>query len=414
MLDKQSVLIKDSEYEQIDYEKGFSNSINKIKEEGRYRTFTDLSRIAGKYPYAYDHITKKKIIIWCINDYLCMGQNKEVLEAHNQAALEMGVGSGGTRNIAGSHHAIMELEKELSELHDKEAALVFTSGYVSNDATISTLIKIFPDCIIFSDKSNHSSIIEGIRRSGAEKYVYNHNDIADLEEKLKQVDISRPKLIIFESVYSMDGLISPIRAICDLADRYNAMTYVDEVHAVGIYGRRGAGLCEEFGVMNRLTIIEGTLAKGFGVMGGYITGSQNLINAIRSHASGFIFTTSLTPAIASAALTSIKHLKNSNIERNRLKERVQRLKYRLDQEGIRFFQNNSHMVPVMINDPNLCRQISHELLREYNIFVQHINYPTVPKGTERLRITPTPAHTDEMIEDLVKALKQLLIKYNIL
>ena len=393
------------EYPTIDYDQYFVDAANLLKAEGRYRVFGDIERIVGKHPIAYDHHRKKEITIWCINDYLGMSQNPAVIAAANNANSTMGVGSGGTRNIGGTHHPIVELEAELADLHNKEASLVFTSGYISNDASISTLAKLLPDCIIFSDQDNHASIIEGIKRSNAEKHIYRHLDLEDLEAKLRAVDINRPKLIIFESVYSMDGRISPIEKICDLADKYNALTYVDEVHAVGLYGKRGGGICEKLGLMDRLSIIEGTLAKGFGVIGGYITGSKLLIDAIRSHAAGFIFTTSLPPALAAAAITSIRYLKNSNKERDALHSNVAKLKKRLREENIPFIENDSHMIPVMINNPILSKMVSEMLLDEFSIFVQHINYPTVQKGEERLRITPTPPHTDEMIESLVFALK---------
>jgi 5-aminolevulinate synthase len=389
----------------INYDQYFIDATNILKTEGRYRVFGDIERFVGKHPIVYDHKRQKEITIWCINDYLGMSQNEAVIATANKANSAMGVGSGGTRNIGGTHHAMIELETELADLHQKEAALVFTSGYVSNDASISTLVQLMPNCAIFSDQDNHASIIEGIRRSNAQKYVYRHLDMDDLEAKLKQADINQPKLIIFESVYSMDGRISPIEKICDLADKYNALTYVDEVHAVGLYGKRGGGICEKLGLMDRLTIIEGTLAKGFGVIGGYITGSKLIVDAIRSYAAGFIFTTSLPPALAAAATTSIRYLKNSNKERDALHRNAAKLKQRLREENIPFIENDSHMVPVMINNPILSKMVSEALLDEFDIFVQHINYPTVAKGTERLRITPTPPHTNEMIESLVFALK---------
>jgi 5-aminolevulinate synthase len=397
----------------LDYNQYFIDAIDELKTEGRYRIFSDIERSVGEHPIVYDHKRKKNITLWCINDYLGMSQNSKVIAAANKANSEMGVGSGGTRNIGGTHHPMVRLEEELADLHDKEAGLVFTSGYVSNDASISTLAKLLPNCVMFSDQENHASIIEGIRRSNVEKHVYNHLDMQDLEEKLKSVDINLPKIILFESVYSMDGRISPIEEICDLADKYNALTYVDEVHAVGLYGKRGGGICETLGIMNRLSIIEGTLAKGFGVIGGYITSSSVIIDAIRSYAAGFIFTTSLPPALAEAAITSIQHLKNSKKERESLHSNAMKLKKKLREVNIPFIENESHMVPVMVNDPVLSRQISEMLLDEFSIFVQHINYPTVPKGTERLRVTPTPLHTDEMIDDLVEALKTSFIKFKI-
>lgn len=392
------------------YAQYFTDATDTLKTEGRYRIFSDIERCVNRRPVAYDHKRQKEITIWCINDYLGMSQHPKVIEAANKANSSMGVGSGGTRNIGGTHHPIIELETELADLHQKEASLVFTSGYVSNDTTISTLAKLLPNVVMFSDQDNHASIIEGIKRGGSEKIIYKHLDLIDLENKLKSVDINRPKIILFESVYSMDGCISPIKEICDLADKYNAITYVDEVHAVGLYGKRGGGICEKLDLMDRLSIIEGTLAKGFGVMGGYITASQEIIDAIRSYASGFIFTTSLPPALAAAATTSIKYLKTSHKERDALHNNATLLKQKLREENIPFIDNDSHMVPVMVNDPNLTRQISEILLDEYSIFVQHINYPTVQKGSERLRITPTPFHTKKMIEELVSALKTAFVR----
>lgn len=395
------------------YNQYFAAAIDNIKNEGRYRIFSNIERCVKKRPIAYDHNRKKEIVIWCINDYLGMSQHQDVINAANKANSTMGVGSGGTRNIGGTHNPIIELESELADLHNKEASLVFTSGYVSNDTSIATLAKLLPNLTIFSDQDNHASIIEGIRRGGGDKFIYNHLDVYDLEKKLKQVDINIPKLIVFESVYSMDGCIAPIKEICDLADKYNALTYVDEVHAVGLYGKRGGGICEQLGLMDRLSIIEGTLAKGFGVMGGYITGDKIVIDAIRSYAPGFIFTTSLPPALTAAATASVKYLKNSSMERNLLHNNADKLKQKLREANIPFIENESHMVPVMVNDPVLSRKISEILLDEFSIFVQHINYPTVKKGTERLRITPTPFHTDEMIEDLVNSLKIVFARVNL-
>lgn len=388
----------------------FTDAINTLKTEGRYRIFSDIERCVNRRPVAYDHKKQKEITIWCINDYLGMSQHPKIIEAANKANSTMGVGSGGTRNIGGTHHPIIELEAELADLHQKDASLVFTSGYVSNDTTISTLAKLLPNVVMFSDQDNHASIIEGIKRGGSEKIIYKHLDMVDLENKLKSVEINRPKLILFESVYSMDGCISPIKEICDLADKYNALTYIDEVHAVGLYGKRGGGICEKLGLMDRLSIIEGTLAKGFGVMGGYITASKEIIDAIRCYAAGFIFTTSLPPALAAAATTSIKYLKNSYKERDALHNNARILKQKLKEEGIPFIKNDSHMVPVMVNDPILSCKISEILLDEFSIFVQHINFPTVQKGTERLRITPTPFHNEKMIEELVLALKTAFVR----
>ncbi|MGB4191330.1 MAG: 5-aminolevulinate synthase [Rickettsiales bacterium] len=398
----------------VDYDKYFIDAVNLLKTEGRYRVFSDIQRAVNEHPIVYDHKRKKEIVIWCINDYLGMSQKSEVIESANRANSLMGVGSGGTRNIGGTHHCLVELENELADLHQKEAGLVFTSGYISNDASISTIVKLLPNCVVFSDQENHASIIEGIRRSEARKFVYKHLNVNDLEDKLKAVDINQPKLIIFESVYSMDGKISPIKQICDLADKYNALTYIDEVHAVGLYGKRGGGICEQLGLMDRISIIEGTLAKGFGVLGGYITGSKTIVDAVRSYASGFIFTTSLPPALASAATTSIRYLKNNNKEREALHSNAKKLKLKLQEANIPFIENDSHMIPVIVNDPILSRKISEILLDEFSIFVQHINYPTVQKGTERLRITPTPLHTDEMIENLVAALKIAFIRLKLI
>lgn len=400
-------------YTKLDYNQYFTNAIDQLKSEDRYRIFSEIERIAGKHPIVYDHKRKKNITIWCINDYLGMSQHPDVIKAANQANFNMGVGSGGTRNIGGTHHAIVELEKELADLHQKEAALVFTSGYVSNDATISTLAKLLPNCVMLSDQDNHASIIEGIRRGNAHKYIYQHLDMEDLESKLKSIDIDRPKIILFESVYSMDGKVSPIRKICDLAEKYNALTYVDEVHAVGLYGKKGAGMCEELGLIDRLSIIEGTLAKGYGVIGGYIAANKNIIDAIRSYAAGFIFTTSLPPSLAVAATTSIRYLKESSKEREQLHENAKILKNKLKENNIPFIENESHMVPVIVNNPVLSKKISEILLDEYSIFVQHINFPTVARGTERLRITPTPLHTFSMIEELVNALAEIFNKLNI-
>jgi len=395
------------------YEDRFDEAVLKIKSEGRFRQFTDLARIAGSFPYAHDITNNRQIVIWCINDYLGMGQHPDVINASLEATISMGVGSGGTRNIGGSHNKIIELEREIADLHNKEAALVFTSGYVSNEATISALAKIFPDMVIFSDQQNHASIIEGIKRSGCEKVIFNHNDATDLKSKLKTYGISRPKLIVFESVYSMDGITAPIKTYCDLADEYNAMTYIDEVHAVGMYGPRGGGMCEELGLMNRLTIIEGTLSKGFGVMGGYIAAAQNIIDAIRLIASGFIFTTSLPPSITAAATASIRHLKKSHVERNQLRANVGFLKDLLTKRNVNFVKNESHMIPVIIGDPTLCKKVSDRLFETHSIFVQHINYPTVPKGTERLRITPTPLHSKQNCIDFADALLESLQHFNI-
>lgn len=395
------------------YTNYFDNALNNIKQEGRYRIFKDISRKVGCHPVIHDYVHKKDITIWCINDYLGMSHNPLVINAANNANTQNGVGSGGTRNIGGTHHAIVELEEEIADLHKKESALVFTSGYVSNDATISTLAKLIPDCVMFSDQDNHASIIEGIKRGGSKKVIYEHLNLKDLEQKLQTFPFNQPKLIIFESVYSMDGLISPIKEICDLAEKYNALTYIDEVHAVGLYGKRGGGISELCKQADRLTIIEGTLAKGFGVMGGYIAADKMIIDAIRSFASGFIFTTSIPPSLAAAACTSIKYLKEHDQERNKLHSNAFKVKESLRFRRIPIIENNSHMVPVLVNNPILSKQVSHILLDEYDIYVQHINYPTVAKGTERLRITPNPMHDDAMIEKLSNALREIFTRLKI-
>lgn len=396
------------------YENFFVDAIKKVKQENRFREFTDLSRIVAEGPVAYDHKKKKKIVLWCLNDYLSMGQNPEAIKISQEIESKLGVGSGGTRNIGGSHHEIIELEKSLSNLHNKESSLVFTSGYVSNDATISSLVKLIPSLLIFSDENNHASIIEGIRRNMADKVIFAHQNLNDLESKLSVVDRDRPKLIVFESVYSMDGSVTDIHKICDLAEKYNAMTYIDEVHAVGLYGNRGGGMSELQNAQDRISIIEGTLAKAYGAMGGYISASQNIIDCVRSYAPGFIFTTSITPSLAAVARYNIEHLKKSSVERNKLFENVNYLKSELRRVKIDFVDHNSHMIPIIIGDPVLVNKISASLLENYNIFVQHINYPTVKRGTERLRLTPNPLHTKKMIDDLVFALTEVFQNFGLL
>src|SRR5687767_8161396 len=393
----------------MDYEDRFRQHLEALHREGRYRVFADLKRRCGSYPTA-EHFaghSTRDVTVWCSNDYLGMSQHPIVRAAMHEAIDEVGAGSGGTRNISGTTHYHVELEAELADLHGKEAALLFTSAYVANDATLSTLVNLVPGTVIFSDEKNHASMIEGIRRGKGEKVIFRHNDVADLEAKLRKYPKRTPKIIAFESVYSMDGHIAPIGTICDLAKKYNALTYLDEVHAVGLYGPRGGGIAERDGVMHRVDIINGTLAKGFGVMGGYIAGSRDLCDAIRSFASGFIFTTSLAPAIVAGALASVRHLKTSASERARHQERVRTLKRLLKAKRLPVMDNPSHIVPVMVGDPVHCKEVTDRLLDHHGIYVQPINYPTVPRGTERLRLTPSPAHSDEQMAILIHALGEL-------
>src|SRR5882762_5198615 len=390
----------------FDYDASFQSALAALKRERRYRVFADLERKAGQFPYAYWNSPsgKRNVVVWCSNDYLGMGQHPKVIEAMCSAACTMGAGAGGTRNISGTNRALVELEAELADLHGKEAALVFTSGYVSNHTGIATIAKLLPDCLILSDALNHNSMIEGVRAAGCARLIWRHNDLEHLEEMLSRAAPGRPKLIVFESVYSMDGDVAPLEAICDLAERYNAMTYLDEVHAVGMYGQRGAGIAEQEGVMARIDVIEGTLAKAFGTLGGYIAASDAVVDAVRSHAPGFIFTTALPPAVAAAATASIVHLKTSDVERAGQRAAVAATKAALRKAGLPVLTTETHIVPVMVGDAELCKQASDILLERYGIYIQPINYPTVARCTERLRITPTPAHDARLIGELADAL----------
>ena len=399
----------------MNYERFFDEAINQLHAERRYRIFADLERIVGGFPRAIwrSNGEAREITVWCSNDYLGMGQNPKVIEAMQQTAGSMGSGAGGTRNISGTNHPLVELESELADLHGKEAGLVFTSGFVSNEASISTIARLLPNCLILSDELNHASMIEGVRRSGAEKKVFRHNDVAHLESLLQAAGRERAKLIVFESVYSMDGDIAPIREIADLAEKYNAMTYLDEVHAVGMYGPRGGGVAERDGAMDRVDVIQGTLGKAFGCMGGYIAASAALVDAVRSHAAGFIFTTSLAPAVVGGAIASVRHLKSSSAERQAQQERAATLKARLAAAGLPVMPSPSHVVPVLVGDPVRCKAATDLLMDAYDIYIQPINYPTVPRGTERLRLTPGPLHDDRLMDELISALTEVWTRLDI-
>jgi len=390
----------------MDYNHFFQNAIEQLHDEKRYRVFADIERVTGIFPRALMHHggASREITIWCSNDYLGMGHHKDVIAALCDTAQKTGTGAGGTRNISGNSHHLMQLEAELADLHDKEAGLVFSSGFVSNEAAISTIAQMLPDCLVLSDELNHASMIEGVRRSGAEKKIFRHNDLVHLESLLQAAGNARAKLIVFESIYSMDGDIAPIGEIADLAEKYNALTYIDEVHAVGMYGRRGGGMTDRDNLSHRIDIIEGTLGKAFGSMGGYITGSRAIIDAVRSYAPGFIFTTALSPSVAAAATASIRHLKHSQTERSLQQRNAQRTKDVLIKAGLPVMPTQTHIVPILVGDPDLCKQATDQLLGKHGIYIQPINYPTVPRGTERLRITPTPFHGDTLIDALKDAL----------
>ncbi len=394
----------------MDYRRCFGQAIDRLRDERRYRVFADLERDATRFPHAawYPDSSRpeltRDVVIWCSNDYLAMGQHPDVIAAMNEAAIRHGAGAGGTRNISGTNHPLVRLEAELADLHGKQSALAFTSGWVSNLAAISTIAQLLPNCLIISDALNHNSMIEGVKRSGADKTIFQHNDMAHLEEILKSAGRERAKLIVFESLYSMDGDIAPVERIADLAEHHGAMTDVDEFHAVGMYGARGGGICERDGVMDRIDVIEGTLAKGFGTLGGYIAADEVIVDAVRSYAPSFIFTTALPPAVAAAAHAAVTRLKRSNVEREQQQRQVARTKSALEAAGIPVMANPSHIVPVFVGDAELCKMASDMLLEEHSIYIQPINYPTVARGTERLRITPTPAHTDAHIDALVSAM----------
>ncbi|QOD37951.1 5-aminolevulinate synthase [Candidatus Wolbachia massiliensis] len=393
----------------VDYEEIFLKKIKDIKEEGRYREFTHFASLPGRLPYIMDYERSREVIVWCSNNYLGMSQNESVIAAIQNSS----VGAGGTRNISGTTKEVVELEKSLADLHKKEAALTFACGYLANQTTLSTLLSVIPNVVIFSDEKNHSSMIEGIKSGKRPKHIFRHNDIGHLEQLLESVETRTPKIIALESVYSMDGDVAPLEAICNLADQYNAITYLDEVHAVGMYGPRGGGIAERESLMDRVTVIQGTLSKAFGVMGGYIASSKSLVDVIRSSAPGFIFTTAMSPVLAAAAKASVEYLKSSSIEREKQKQVVEKVKNSLRNAEINFIPTETHIIPIIIGDPELSKRASKLLFDEHGIYVQHINYPTVPRGTERLRITPTPYHTDEMIEHLTESLVTVFEKLSI-
>ena len=396
----------------MDYDVFFADALAKLRNERRYRVFADLERMAGRFPHALWHSPTgpREVVIWCSNDYLGMGQHPKVLGALIETATRVGTGAGGTRNIAGTNHPLVELERELADLHRKEAALVFTSGYVSNETGISTIARLIPNCLVLSDAFNHNSMIEGVRRSGCEKRIWRHNDVAHLEQLLIEAGPNRPKLVVMESLYSMDGDVAPIARICEVARRHGALTYLDEVHAVGMYGPHGGGIAEREGVMDQVDVIEGTLAKAFGCLGGYIAAKAQLIDAVRSYAPGFIFTTALPPAICAAAAAAIRHLKTSQWERDRHQERAGRVKSVLVHAGLPVMASETHIVPLMVSDAEKCKAACDLLLYEYGLYIQPINYPTVPRGTERLRITPSPFHEDALIDRLAEALVDVWLR----